>query len=323
MPKFTSIMANNNKLASLYGNHRPWTAFLMLLLFVFIGMFVGQFFGFLAMLSLTGVGLEALSNPNFLADIMSDPTYKRAVMIMNACVATSAFIVAPLVYLYGYAKMPLSIFFNNNNIITIPLLLTIFIVIAFMTVNSIFIEWNAKMELPEFLRGFEAWAKRLEEQAEVLTQMMTRFDNKVDLGLALIVIAVVPAVGEELLFRGLIQNQLGGITKNAHVAIWLAAIIFSAFHFQFYGFVPRMLLGALFGYLYYWSGNLLVPIFAHLMNNGLTLILLYMYQHGAIEFDIESETSVPFTNIIFSLVLVVALIAYFRRYFAVRLKDHG
>lgn len=316
-------MANNNKLASLYGNHRPWTAFLMLLLFVFIGMFVGQFFGFLAMLSLTGVGLEALSNPNFLADIMSDPTYKRAVMIMNACVATSAFIVAPLVYLYGYAKMPLSIFFNNNNIITIPLLLTIFIVIAFMTVNSIFIEWNAKMELPEFLRGFEAWAKRLEEQAEVLTQMMTRFDNKVDLGLALIVIAVVPAVGEELLFRGLIQNQLGGITKNAHVAIWLAAIIFSAFHFQFYGFVPRMLLGALFGYLYYWSGNLLVPIFAHLMNNGLTLILLYMYQHGAIEFDIESETSVPFTNIIFSLVLVVALIAYFRRYFAVRLKDHG
>lgn len=323
MPKFTSIMANNNKLASLYGNHRPWTAFLMLLLFVFIGMFVGQFFGFLAMLPLTGVGLEALSNPNFLADIMSDPTYKRAVMIMNACVATSAFIVAPLVYLYGYAKMPLSIFFNNNNIITIPLLLTIFIVIAFMTVNSIFIEWNAKMELPEFLRGFEAWAKRLEEQAEVLTQMMTRFDNKVDLGLALIVIAVVPAVGEELLFRGLIQNQLGGITKNAHVAIWLAAIIFSAFHFQFYGFVPRMLLGALFGYLYYWSGNLLVPIFAHLMNNGLTLILLYMYQHGAIEFDIESETSVPFTNIIFSLVLVVALIFYFRRYFAVRVKDHG
>lgn len=316
-------MANNNKFASLYGNHRPWTAFLMLLLFVFIGMFVGQFFGFLAMLPLTGVGLEALSNPNFLADIMSDPTYKRAVMIMNACVATSAFIVAPLVYLYGYAKMPLSIFFNNNNIITIPLLLTIFIVIAFMTVNSIFIEWNAKMELPEFLRGFEAWAKRLEEQAEVLTQMMTRFDNKVDLGLALIVIAVVPAVGEELLFRGLIQNQLGGITKNAHVAIWLAAIIFSAFHFQFYGFVPRMLLGALFGYLYYWSGNLLVPIFAHLMNNGLTLILLYMYQHGAIEFDIESETSVPFTNIIFSLVLVVALIFYFRRYFAVRVKDHG
>lgn len=323
MPKFTSIMANNNKLASLYGNRRPWTAFLMLLLFVFIGMFVGQFFGFLAMLPLTGVGLEALSNPNFLADIMSDPTYKRAVMIMNACVATSAFIVAPLVYLYGYAKMPLSIFFNNNNIITIPLLLTIFIVIAFMTVNSIFIEWNAKMELPEFLRGFEAWAKRLEEQAEVLTQMMTRFDNKVDLGLALIVIAVVPAVGEELLFRGLIQNQLGGITKNAHVAIWLAAIIFSAFHFQFYGFVPRMLLGALFGYLYYWSGNLLVPIFAHLMNNGLTLILLYMYQHGAIEFDIESETSVPFTNIIFSLVLVVALIFYFKRYFAVRVKDHG
>lgn len=316
-------MANNNKLASLYGNHRPWTAFLMLLLFVFIGMFVGQFLGLLAIIPIAGVGLEALSNPNFLSEIFTDPAYKRALMVMNASVAICSFIVAPLVYLYAYAKMPLSIFFNNNNIITIPLLLTIFIVVSFMTVNSIFIEWNAKMELPDFLHGFEAWAKRLEEQAQVLTQMMTRFDNKTDLLLALFVIAVVPAVGEELLFRGLIQNQLLGIAKNAHVAIWLAAIVFSAFHFQFYGFVPRMLLGALFGYLYYWSGNLLVPIFAHLINNGLTLILLYMYQHGAIEFDIESETSIPIGNIIFSLVLVVALIAYFRRYFAVRLKDHG
>lgn len=316
-------MANNNKLASLYGNHRPWTAFLMLLLFVFIGMFVGQFLGLLAMIPIAGIGLEALSNPNFLSEIFTDPAYKRALMVMNASVAICSFIVAPLVYLYAYAKMPLSIFFNNNKIITIPLLLTIFIVVSFMTVNSIFIEWNAKMELPDFLHGFETWAKQMEEQAQVLTQMMTRFDNKTDLLLALFVIAVVPAVGEELLFRGLIQNQLLGMAKNAHVAIWLAAIVFSAFHFQFYGFVPRMLLGALFGYLYHWSGNLLVPIFAHLINNGLTLILLYLYQHGAIEFDIESETSVPIGNIIFSLVLVVALIAYFRRYFAVRLKDHG
>ena len=316
-------MANNNKLASLYGGHRPWTAFLVLLLFVFIGMFVGQFIGLLAMLPFAGVGLEALSSPNFLSDMMTNPAYKRAIMIMNASVAICAFIVAPLVYLYAYAKKPLSIFFNNNNIITIPLLLTIFIVVAFMTVNSIFIEWNAKMELPEFLGGFEAWAKRLEEQAQVLTQMMTRFDNKVDFALALIVIGLVPAVGEELLFLGLIQNQLLGIAKNAHVAIWLAAIIFSAFHFQFYGFVPRVLLGALFGYLYYWSGNLLVPIVAHLINNGLTLLLLYMYQHGAIVFDIESETSVPLGNIIFSLVLGVALMVYFRRYFAVRVRNHG
>lgn len=316
-------MANYNKLAPLYENNRPWTAFLVLLLFVFIGMFVGQFIGLLAMLPLTGVGLEELANSNFLSDMMADPAYKRAIMIMNACVAICSFVVAPLVYLYVYTKKPLSIFFNNNNIITIPLLLTIFIVVAFMTINSIFIEWNAKMDLPDFLHGFEVWAKRMEEQAQELTQIMTRFDNKMDFILALIVIGLVPAVGEELLFRGLIQNQLFGMVKNAHVAIWLAALIFSAFHFQFYGLVPRMLLGALFGYLYYWSGNLLVPILAHLINNGLTLVLLYMYQHGAIAYDIENETAVPLGNIIFSLVLGVALMVYFRRYFATRLKDHG
>src|SRR5690554_5832087 len=108
--------------------------------------------------------------------------------------------------------------------------------------------------------------------------MMTRFDNAGDFILALIVIGLIPAVGEELLFRGLVQNQIGAITKNIHVAIWLAAFLFSTFHFQFYGFVPRMFLGVLFGYLYYWSGNLFIAMLAHFINNGLTLILLYMYQ---------------------------------------------
>ena len=276
-------------------------------------MFVGQFLGLLALLP--WIKLSDLANQDYLSSILRDPEFKRPVMIMNACVALGAFITAPLLYLYTLEKKRPTVFFNNTRIITIPLFLTIFIVIAFMSVNSIFIEWNASVTLPDFMKSFEIWAKEMEQQAQGLTIMMTRFDNPGDFILAMIVIGLVPAIGEEILFRGLIQNQFYAITKNIHVAIWLGGLFFSAFHFQFYGLIPRMLLGVLFGYLYYWSGNLIVAMLAHFINNGLTLVLLYMHQLGYINFDIENTTTIPFANVIFSLVLGIVLIIFFRRYF--------
>src|SRR5699024_6536529 len=104
-----------------------------------------------------------------------------------------AFIIAPLVYLYVYEKKHLTIFFNNNHIISIPLLLTVFIVLAFMSVNSIFIQWNANLDLPDFLQPFESWAKRMEQQAQELTVMMTRFNGPGDFIFAIIVIGLIPA----------------------------------------------------------------------------------------------------------------------------------
>lgn len=244
-------------------------------------------------------------------------------MIMNACVALGAFIIAPLAYLFIIEKKKLSVFFNDNQKMALPLILTIFIVIAFMSVNSVFIEWNANLQLPEYLKSFEVWAQEMEQQAQELTLMMTRFDNFGDLIFGLIIIALIPAVGEELLFRGLLQNQLFAISKNMHLAIWVGAFIFSAIHLQFYGLVPRMLLGALFGYLYYWSGNLWVPILAHFVNNGFTLVLLYLYQTDNIAYDIENTTSIPIASVIISLVLGTALMLFFRKIFSTRLNRHG
>lgn len=314
-------MANYNNVVRLSENRNPWISFLVLLLFVFIGMFVGQFAGLLAMLP--WLELSQIMDPEYLPRIMNDPSFKRPLMIMNAFVALGAFIAAPLTYLYIYEKKKLPIFFNNNRIITIPLLLTIFIVLAFMSVNAIFIEWNAGIVLPEYLESFEIWAKNLEQLAQEQTKMMTQFENPIDFILAMIVIGLIHSIGEEILFRGLIQNQLFAITKNIHLSIWIAGFIFSAFHFQFYGLVPRMLLGVLFGYLYYWSANLWVPILAHFVNNGFTLILLYLYQQGTIEFDIENTPTISIENVIFSLVLGVVLIIFFRKFFSNRDKRYG
>ena len=314
-------MANSNNPVQLSENRNPWTSFVILLVFVFLGLFVGQFLGLLALLP--WMEISQLTDPNYLPSILSNPEFKRPIMIMNACVALGAFILAPLAYLFVVEKKKISIFFNNNNKIGIPLILTIFIVIAFMSVNSIFIEWNANLVLPEYLKSFEIWAQEMERQAQELTLMMTRFDGFGDLLFGLLIIALIPAVGEEILFRGLLQNQLFAMSKNMHVAIWVGGFIFSAIHLQFYGLVPRMFLGVLFGYLYYWSGNLWVPILGHFINNGLTLVLLYLYQTDNIAYDIESTTSIPIANVIISLVVGVGLIVFFRKIFSTRSNGYG
>ena len=105
-----------------------------------------------------------------------------------------------------------------------------------------------------------------------------------------------------------------------HVAIWVSAFLFSAIHLQFFGFVPRLLLGVLFGYIYYWSGNLLYPVLAHFINNGFTLVMLYLYQIGITEMDIENTESVPVMVVLVSVILTFGLLAFFRRYHFLRAR---
>lgn len=314
-------MANYNNPVQLSETRSPWISLVLIFVFVFLGLFVGQFIGLIALFP--WLELSKITQPEYLPGILSDPEYKRPLMVMNACVALGAFVLAPLAYLYIVEKKRLKIFFGNNSIMGVPLFLTVFIVVAFMSVNSIFIEWNANLVLPEFLESFEIWAQNMEQQAQELTVMMTRFESFGDLLFALIIIGLIPAVGEELLFRGVVQNQLFAISKNIHVAIWVAAFIFSVFHVQFYGLVPRMFLGVLFGYLYYWSGNLLIPMLGHFINNGLTLVLLYLYQTQNIGYDLENTTTIPIATVIFSLVLGLILMIIFNRFFKTRTNRYG
>lgn len=196
-----------------------------------------------------------------------------------------------------------------------PALIVPLIVVAFMGVNAIFIEWNQNIDFPEFFSGFEKWAQTTEEKLEEVTQYLTYYDSTSQFILAFIVIAILPAIGEELVFRGMIQNDFYRATRNVHVSVWIAAIVFSAIHFQFYGFVPRMLLGALFGYLYHWSGNLLMPMLAHFVNNGFTVIALYLHQNGMIAVDIEDPSAVPWQTVVFSALFTVLLLYAYKNFY--------
>lgn len=208
--------------------------------------------------------------------------------------------------------------FNQGDFFQKPLTsfslpLALVITITFMGVNSIFVDWNANFTFPEFLKGFEEWARAYEEQGEKMTKFLTDFSSVSELFIALMIIAVFPAIAEEYVFRGLVQKKLFEGTKNIHVAIWVSAILFSAIHLQFFGFVPRMLLGALFGYLYFWSGNFWVPVVAHFTNNGFTLIMIYLVNSGTVDYDIQNTESPTLASVGLFSIITFALIYYFRK----------
>lgn len=131
---------------------------------------------------------------------------------------------------------------------------------------------NKQMVLPAFMAPIEEWMRTQEELAEQLTTLLLSGDSAWTLLANLIVIAVMAGITEEFLFRGALQRVIGRWTSNPHVIIWIAAILFSAFHLQFYGFLPRMILGAYFGYLLYWSKSIWIPVFAHFVNNASAVI---------------------------------------------------
>jgi membrane protease YdiL (CAAX protease family) len=108
-------------------------------------------------------------------------------------------------------------------------------------------------------------------------------------------------------------------TNNPHLAIWLSAFIFALIHFQFYGLLPRMMLGVLFGYFYWWTGNIRVPIFAHIFNNGFAITLVYLHNIGVVKTDLESIDKVPLSIAGFSLFVTLGLLFLLKNYVVNRL----
>ena len=161
--------------------------------------------------------------------------------------------------------------------------------ICFMVSISPLTEWNMNIVFPD--AKFESWARKSEDGLRAFMEYITHFESFGHFVLAFFVIAILAAIGEELLFRGLLQNVLDRLFKNAHIAIWISAILFGIVHMQFYGVIPRVLLGVLFGYLYFWSGNLAIPIIAHFINNAFAITVLYVVQLNGLEMKMMDEAA--------------------------------
>ena len=223
--------------------------------------------------------------------------------------------ISPYFYVNKLSNYSIKIFPINSTPVILVLLSTFF----FMILNSGVIEWNKSINFPEFMNSFETWAFNKEKELEKITIFLVSFENNWEFLFGILSIALIPGICEEYLFRGVLQKNFYLISKNIHIAVWLSAFFFSALHLQFYGFFPRMLLGVLFGYIYYWSGSIVYPMIAHIFNNFFSLTIFYFSQKGLLnenfEVSVNSSPKIPMALIIISAVLFIGFMYLLRRYF--------
>ncbi len=184
-------------------------------------------------------------------------------------------------------KVPEYLYMKQSPQIEIYLLSVIIIFAAVPFINYI-LELNMQLQLPEFLKPVEDWIYTSEEQAEKVTYAFLRADTLQVLFFNIFMIAVIPALGEEFMFRGVVLRILKDWSRSANLAIWVSAILFSFIHMQFLGFFPRMILGVLFGYMVVWSGSIWPAVLAHFVNNAAAVVFFYLFQHQFTDGTLEN-----------------------------------
>lgn len=174
--------------------------------------------------------------------------------------------------------------------------------------------WNEHIVFPESLQVIESSFRDMEDSAKKITEAFLKMSDSGDFILTIFIMAVLPAIGEEFLFRGTLQPILVNLT-NPKLAIWITAFVFSFIHFQFFGFIPRFLLGALLGYLFYYSSNVWYPVIAHFTNNALAICGSYLEQHKIISFapDEIGIGEFEFVILIFLVPVIILSMRYFIR----------
>lgn len=236
---------------------------------------------------------------------------RMAILTIQAIVSLFTFVVVPWLYITFYKKSSIKDMLVRPPRFTILLIIAIGLVYVTGPANTLLYEWNKNIIWPHFLKDFGTWAEASEATLKELTEYLINFDNPAEWLMGIFVIAVIPAIGEELFFRGVIQHKFAQLFRNHHIAIWVTAFIFSAIHFQFLGFLPRFFLGLLFGYLYVWSGSLWFAIIAHFLNNFTTLVLMNMALSGTGGFSPEDIETTSVIAALISVALSAGLLWYF------------
>ncbi|HEX2394226.1 MAG TPA: CPBP family intramembrane glutamic endopeptidase [Bacteroidales bacterium] len=248
---------------------------LKLVVFVIVVLLFWLFGSLLAMI----IAVPAFHYEVFeLLDMLTDPNREDIAVIkfLQIFQSINLFIIPSLFAAWLFSEKPAEFIFANRISSGFTILLVLFSIISAIPFLNYVTELNSGLDLPAWMDKIEQKMIRMEETAAELTELFLETNSTSDLIVNLIMVAILPAIGEEFLFRGLIQRLLVQWFRNGHAAIITTAFLFSFIHFQFFGFVPRFLLGLYFGYLLVWSGSIWLPVLAHLINNGLA-VFYYHY----------------------------------------------
>ncbi len=167
-------------------------------------------------------------------------------------------------------------------------LMAVAFIIVILPFTNFITDFNTNLHLPEFLGGLESFFRVKEVQMSEIMESLLKPTGIGGLFINILVIAIIPAVGEELTFRGLIQKLLQRWFKHPHWAIIVTAFLFSAMHVQFLSFLPRFFLGLVLGYLFYWSGSIWLSILMHFINNAMAVVFYHYYYGGQVGNGMET-----------------------------------
>lgn len=223
--------------------------------------------------------LDVLNNTTALYDF-DNPAAVRSLKFFQFVSSLGMFVLPPVVLAALICGKPMQWLALRNRFKPAQLVFAVVLIVISLPLINGMAALNNAISFPDSIAWLEDWMRNQEASMAELTKGLLTMNSTAALLANLVVIALLPALGEELLFRGAVQRIFISWIRNPHVAIWLTGAIFSFIHFQFLGFLPRMVLGALLGYLVYWTGSLWPSIAAHFANNGFAVWMAWMQQRG-------------------------------------------
>jgi len=296
-------------------NTKPSAQLLFTALIIFISGIAITIIGIALCWVIYGVNLSQVES---MMQNLSNPQNISILKFFQTIQSIGVFIIPPFIiawFLHGRPAIYLQ-YYKRPDVQSI--LLVIAIIFLSNPLINLLNEINSKLILPDWMSSVEIWMQNSESQANKITEAFLSTTSVSTLFLNIMMIGILPAVGEELLFRGIVQQLFKKMYGNAHAAIWISAAIFSALHLQFFGFLPRLVLGAMFGYMLEWSGSLWLPVFAHFINNATAVIAFYLNHNGLMSTDLDKTGTLSDGSFYLVIISLIFLSLFFRKLYLIR-----
>jgi len=272
------------KRTALLENISPWAKLLLLSAFLVLSALLTSLLGLLIGKFYFETDLASL------ADYLANPTTDRQVYFLKfyQLINQIGVFFIPVIIFALFVSRSVSRYFsldqppNTTNLLIMGVV--VFTMLPFVNFLG---ELNQGMQMPDSLKWVEEWMREMEDQAALITDAFLRTSSIGGLMVNLLIVALVPAIGEELLFRGALLKLFAQITRNIHLSVLITSLLFAAIHIQFYGFLPRFFIGMMLGYAYVITGSLWVPMAMHFINNGASVMIYYLHFNGYIKVSME------------------------------------
>lgn len=252
-------------------------------------------------------GMDMDSKADLLA-LAVKPEYNLPIKILIGINHLTVFILCPLIYLHLFYRHRIMLFLGTQRFSFVLLIWGVIMLFCTYPLMGYLAMITERIAWPDWMTDMD------KSSMDSLTSIL-KMDTPLDLMVNLIIVAILPGIGEELLFRGIIQNEILHKTANVIFSIIITAIIFSAFHFQVTGFLPKMLIGAILGYIYFIGKDIRLPMLLHTINNGMATLALYFADLPLTQTEPMPEADITIWSAMISLILSAAIGYYIYKSF--------